>query len=137
MQAEYRSITYARPLARRAMITRRPVVNVTALTKEIEGRARIKSKHVGELYECLQAGKLPAALVMEYVPGESLADPASHPATMGGTAAAVPDCLWSPRCSQSSSDSSGHYLDHAARRGGISGRISPTMTVNKLYKSIG
>lgn len=59
--------------------------DITALTKEIAGRAKIKSKHVAELYECLfdPRGK-PSALVMEYVPGDSLADPAVHPASRDG-----------------------------------------------------
>jgi len=60
------------------------VSDVTALMKEIEGRAKISSKHVAELYECLYVGSTPLALVIEYVPGESLVDVSTHPADLAG-----------------------------------------------------
>ena len=58
------------------------VSDPTALTKEINGRALIKSKHVAELYDCIldPVNAAPLALVLEYVPGVSLADQAQHPA---------------------------------------------------------
>src|SRR5271167_538885 len=59
------------------------VANVTALSKEVTARGKIKSKHVVELYELLfdAAGK-PYGLVLEYIPGNTLQEPASIPATL-------------------------------------------------------
>lgn len=56
-----------------------------ALLKEIAARGKIQSKHVAEIYECISDpdGK-PTALVLEYVPGESLFDKALHPKTLEG-----------------------------------------------------
>jgi serine/threonine protein kinase len=56
------------------------VSNLGALLKEIEARGKIKSKHVVELYDVLRhADGKPYALVLEYIPGQSLQDPASLP----------------------------------------------------------
>lgn len=56
------------------------VSDLTALLKEIKARGQIKSPHVVELYDVLKGtdGK-PYALVLEYIPGESLQNPASVP----------------------------------------------------------
>lgn len=51
-----------------------------ALLKEIAARGKIQSKHVAEIYECItDASGTPLALVLEYVPGESLSDKSLHP----------------------------------------------------------
>jgi eukaryotic-like serine/threonine-protein kinase len=63
------------------------VSKLGALLKEIEARGKIKSKHVVELYDVLiGADGKPFALVLEYVPGESLQNTANLPN-------AVPDKL--------------------------------------------
>lgn len=46
--------------------------NITGLLKEIHARAKVKSKHVAEIYDCIYEGGAPIALIMEYVPGDSL-----------------------------------------------------------------
>lgn len=66
-----------------AIKTLKDVNDHVALVKEIEGRGRIRSKHVAEIYDCITSGSgKPIAIVMEFVPGESLADPNVHPSMM-------------------------------------------------------
>jgi len=54
--------------------------NVAVILKEIAAHGKVKSKHVVELYEVLaDASGTPYALVLEYVPGDSLQDIANLP----------------------------------------------------------
>jgi serine/threonine-protein kinase len=54
--------------------------SAAGLSKEIEARAKIKSKHVAEIYDVLVgATGEPLAVVLEYVPGETLQDPSALP----------------------------------------------------------
>lgn len=69
-----------------AVKTFHDVDDLAALKKEIEGRARIQSKHVAEIYECIYASGVPIALVMEFVPGESLQDATVIPDDLHGKA---------------------------------------------------
>jgi eukaryotic-like serine/threonine-protein kinase len=55
-----------------------------ALAKEIDARAKIKSKHVVELYDRWIGPNQPLALLMEYVDGTSLHDPALLPNQLDG-----------------------------------------------------
>jgi eukaryotic-like serine/threonine-protein kinase len=54
--------------------------NAPSMIKELEARAKIKSKHVVEVYEVLTApNSIPFALVMEYISGNTLWDKSNHP----------------------------------------------------------
>lgn len=69
-----------------AIKTLRDTKDAPALVKEIDARAKIKSKHVAEVYDRLvDARGKPTAIVMEYVPGESLEHPSVRPSTREAT----------------------------------------------------
>lgn len=54
--------------------------NAASLSKEIEARAKIESKHVAEIYEVLHTSSgVPFALVLEYISGATLLEKTSHP----------------------------------------------------------
>jgi serine/threonine protein kinase len=56
------------------------VSNAASLLKEVSARAKIKSKHVAEIYEVLlSASGKPFALILEYIYGAALDDKASIP----------------------------------------------------------
>jgi serine/threonine protein kinase len=59
-----------------AVKTLRGTADPASLVKEVEGRAKIKSKHVAEVYDLvLDRNRVPVAIIMECVPGESLDHP--------------------------------------------------------------
>jgi serine/threonine protein kinase len=58
------------------------ISNAASLTKEIEARAKIESKHVAEIYEVIHTSSgIPFALVLEYISGVTLQEKATHPAS--------------------------------------------------------
>jgi len=69
-----------------AIKTLRDTKDAPALAREIDARAKIKSKHVAEVYDrIVDVRGRPIAIVMEYVPGESLDHPSVRPATREAT----------------------------------------------------
>lgn len=59
-----------------------PAINVAAMLKEVAAHSKVKSKHVVELYEVLADGSgTPQAIVLEYVPGDSIQNVANLPTT--------------------------------------------------------
>jgi serine/threonine protein kinase len=60
-------------------------INIAAMLTEIAAHSKVKSKHVVELYEVLADGSgTPYAIVLEYVPGDSLQNIAKLPPTFEG-----------------------------------------------------
>lgn len=53
-----------------------------ALIKEVHARGKVQSKHVVEIYECWYEDDEPYALVLEYIPGNTLQDQKTHPASL-------------------------------------------------------
>lgn len=58
------------------------ITNIAYLLKEIAAHGKVKSKHVVEMYEVLaDSGGTPYAIVLEYVPGDTLQDVSKLPPT--------------------------------------------------------